>query len=99
MLLICDAPSIEEVHEILRLASRGAIHESAVRLHQVYEQGYSIYDLVNTLYKVLLTMEDEVGKEKLFEMIKSVAELKKRVLEGLTSEIQLGQFLAKCAAL
>jgi len=32
-------------------------------------------------------------------MIKFTAELKKRVLDGLTSEIQLGQFLAKCASL
>lgn len=32
-------------------------------------------------------------------MLKYVAELKKRILEGLNSEIQLGQFLAKCAAI
>lgn len=32
-------------------------------------------------------------------MLKYVAELRKRVLEGLSTEIQLGQFLAKCACL
>ena len=32
-----------------------------------------------------MTMEQEVRKEALFEMLKNVAELKKRILEGLGS--------------
>lgn len=58
-----------------------------------------MYDIVNTIHKVLMTMESEMRKELLYEMIKEVAELKKRILEGLGSEIQLGQFLAKCASI
>lgn len=68
-------------------------------MHDIYEQGYSVYDIVGTIHKVLLTMEEEIKREKLFEMLKFVAELRKRVLEGLSTEIQLGQFLAKCASL
>lgn len=68
-------------------------------MHNIYEQGYSVYDIVGTIHKVLLNMEEEIKRERLFEMLKYVAELKKRVLEGLTTEIQLGQFLAKCASL
>jgi hypothetical protein len=55
--------------------------------------------VVGTIHKVLLTMEDELNKDKLFEILRYVAELKKRVLEGLTTEIQLGQFIAKVALL
>ena len=40
-----------------------------------------------------------MNKDKLFEILKYVAELKKRVLEGLTTEIQFGQFIAKIASL
>jgi hypothetical protein len=54
-------------------------------MHGIYEQGYSVFDIVGTIHKVLLTMEEEIKKETLFEMLKNVAELKKRVLEGLTS--------------
>jgi hypothetical protein len=66
-------------------------------MHEIYEQGHSVYDIVSTIHRVLMTMEQEVKKEVLFEMLKHVAELKKRILEGLSSEIQLGQFLTKCA--
>jgi hypothetical protein len=66
-------------------------------MHEIYEQGHSVYDIVSTIHRVLMTMEHEVRKEVLFEMLKHVAELKKRILEGLSSEIQLGQFLTKCA--
>lgn len=68
-------------------------------MHAIYEQGHSVYDIVSTIHKVLMTMEQEIRKEMLFEMLKQVAELKKRILEGLNSEIQLGQFLAKCASI
>lgn len=51
------------------------------------------------MHKVLLTMEGEIKKDNLFEMMRYIAELKKRVLEGLTTEIQLGQFISKCAML
>jgi len=83
----------------LRLAEGGRIQEALKRMHYIYEQGYSVYDIVGTIHKVLLNMEEEIKRERLFEMLKYVAELKKRVLEGLTTEIQLGQFLAKCASL
>ena len=58
-----------------------------------------MFDIVGTIHKVLLTMEEEIKRERLFEMLKFVAELKKRVMEGLTTEIQLGQFLAKCSTI
>lgn len=68
-------------------------------MHAIYEQGHSVYDIVSTIHKVMMTMEHEIKKEILFQMLKEVAELKKRILEGLNSEIQLGQFLAKCASI
>jgi hypothetical protein len=48
------------------------------------------------MYKVLIGLEGEINKTKLFEMIRLIADLKKRVLEGLTTELQVSTFLAKC---
>jgi hypothetical protein len=39
-------------------------------MHNIYEQGYSVYDIVNTMSRVLMTMEDTIRKDKLFEMLK-----------------------------
>lgn len=77
---ICDAPSIEEIKTIIRLAESHRVHEALQRMHGIYEQGYSVFDIVGTVHKVLLTMEDEIKKDRLFEMLKYVTELKKRVL-------------------
>lgn len=71
---------MEEVKAILRLAEGRRIHEAVRRMHDIYEQGYSVFDIVGTIHKVLLSMEDEIKRERLFEMLKFVAELKKRVL-------------------
>lgn len=42
-------------------------------MHLIYEQGYSVFDIVGTLHKVLLTMEGDIKKDKLFEMFRYVA--------------------------
>jgi replication factor C subunit 2/4 len=80
VLHICDAPSIEEIKEILKSAEKGDVHDAVRRMHNIYEQGYSVFDIVGTIHKVLLTMENDIKRERLFEMLKFVAELKKRVL-------------------
>ena len=65
---------------IIRLASSKRAHESYRKMHDIYEQGYSVFDIVSIIHRVLLTMEDEIHKDKLFEILRCVAELKKRVL-------------------
>lgn len=54
-------------------------------MHEIYEQGHSVFDIVRAIHNVLMTMENEINKNILFEMLKNAAELKKRVLDGLTS--------------
>ncbi len=49
-------------------------------MHEIHEQGHSVYDIVGTIHRVLMTMDQEIHKEILFEMLKNVAELKKRIL-------------------
>ncbi len=62
------------------MAEGKRVFESLNKMHNIYEQGYSVFDIVGTIHKVLLTMEEEMNKDKLFEILKYVAELKKRVL-------------------
>lgn len=64
-------------------------------VHGIFREGHSTYDIVNTIYKILVGMENEMEKMKLLEILKEVAELKKRVFEGLTNELQVATFLAK----
>lgn len=57
VLHICDAPSIDEIKTIIRLADAKRVFESLKKMHNIYEQGYSVFDIVGTMHKVLLTME------------------------------------------
>ena len=81
------------------MAEGGRTPDALALLHSIWEEGYSAYDIVGMFARILVTLEGAMPQEKLFEMMRCVAELKKRVLEGLTTEIQLGQFVAKCASL
>ena len=68
-------------------------------MHELIEQGHSVYDLATSFSKILgYINEKELPKEKTFEMMKLVSELRARVLEGLSTELQLGAFLSKCAS-
>lgn len=101
MLDICDAPNIETIKGILYKTIKGDIHEATIELHILFSQGYSTYDIVNNFYKVLVGLEGDsaLTKTRLFEMIKMMADLKKRVLEGVGTELQVACYLAKCATL
>ena len=35
-------------------------------MHIIYEQGHSVYDIVSTIHKVLMTMEADIHKDVLF---------------------------------
>ena len=99
VLHICDAPSIDMIKEILICAGKGDTDRSLNILHGLIEEGHSTYDLATSFSKVLGYMsEKELHKEKTFAMMKLVSELRAKILEGLSTELQLGAFLCKCAS-
>lgn len=59
---ICDAPSIDEIKDILMKVEQKRICEAVRKMHIIYEQGYSVFDIVGTIHKVLLTMEDVIKR-------------------------------------
>ncbi len=36
--------------------------EAVRKMHIIYEQGYSVFDIVGTIHKVLLSMEDVIKR-------------------------------------
>jgi DNA polymerase III delta prime subunit len=85
------------IKEIFKLVMNSKdINKSVMLLHQIFKEGYSTYDIVNSMYKVVMQIESELNKQKFMELMKQMAELKKRVFEGAVSEIQVAGFLAKC---
>ena len=85
--------------DILRTANEGKIHVALKKMHKLFEDGHSSFDISNGFYKILSEMEGEIKREKIYEMMKCVSELRARVVDGLATELQLGGFLAKCAKL
>lgn len=49
------------------------MNNALLRMHGIYEKGHSVYDIVGTINKVLMSMEHEMRKEVLFEMLRLVA--------------------------
>lgn len=54
---ICDAPSIDEMKSILRLAADGEIDDALNKMRLLFEDGHSSFDISNGFYKILSDME------------------------------------------
>lgn len=66
--------------------------------HLLVEEGHSVYDLATNFSKILGYMgEKEINKEAIYEMMKLVSELRAKIMEGLSTELQLAGFLCRCS--
>ncbi len=96
---VCDTPPFEQLKCLVQDAKNGEVLKALARNRELFGRGYSTYDIVNSLYRTLLAMEGEVPKPKLFEMVRSLILLKKKVLEGVATELQVAGWVAACARL
>lgn len=87
------------IKEIFRLVISKNINKIIPLVRQLFKQGHSTYDIVSIILKVLVQMEQEIGKQRFMEWMMKMAELKRRIFEGVSSELQVAGFFAQCCEL
>ncbi len=65
----------------------------------VYDEGYNLIDIINTLTKVMQNVNDFKSEELRLNYLKEASFIKMKTLEGSHSQLQLHGFLAKLCAL
>jgi len=61
----------------------------------VFDEGYNIIDLINTLTRVMQTMNEFKTEELRLNYLKEASLIKMRTLEGNNSKLQLHGFIGK----
>lgn len=91
---VCDVPNVEIMTRIIDNAVVSNIDQSLQEMRAIWNEGYGAYDLVQNFSRVI-QYHPKLDKMLQYELLTEVANLKVRVLEGLTSQLQLAGFLCK----
>jgi replication factor C subunit 2/4 len=70
VLNICDAPNAAQIKEMIMHAYSANVNAALAIIHQIFKEGHSTYDIVNTIYKVLVSMENDLERQKLLEVLR-----------------------------
>jgi len=90
---ICDIPDIEKLTHIVNCCLRGDAEGAYITMKDLWDQSFTAYDLINNIGKVIEARQ--LDADLLFDYIDQVASLKVRVLQGISSLVQLFAFLCK----
>ncbi|KAL4430093.1 hypothetical protein ABPG74_013540 [Tetrahymena malaccensis] len=97
VLKVCDVPNVEVLQQVIAECVNGNFHAAQKKLYPLWEEGYTAYDLVNNLYKLIQTQD--MDKQLQYEFMREMAFLKMKVLEGLPTFLQISGYLAKISSI
>lgn len=87
------------MQNVVRNCMNGKFAEAAKSIDEVFNEGYNIVDLINTLTKVIQNMNDFKSEELRLNYLKEASIIKMKTLEGNNSHLQLHGFLSKLCIL
>ncbi len=93
---VCDQPHPVLIRDILRSCQDGDIDTAIERLDDIWANGYSALDVVTTLFRVVKTLDSMPEALKL-DYIREIGWTHMRILEGVSTLVQLGGLLARLA--
>lgn len=94
---VCDQPHPELIRDILKYSLAGEFTQAADRLNLLWTKGYSPFDIAAALYKV--ASDVGVDEVKQLAVLKELAVLRMRLLDGVCSLLQFHGCLAKLCEL
>ena len=81
ILKVCDIPNLEALEKILKACERGDFNTAQNLMYPIWQEGFSAYDLINTISRLILNRKMDNGLQ--FEWLKQIALAKMRILDGL----------------
>ncbi|VEU19659.1 DEKNAAC100274 [Brettanomyces naardenensis] len=95
---IVDSPHPLLISKMLMLAQEGSIEDSLSILKQLWDKGYSAIDIVTVSFRVMKTMY-KLSENKRLEVIRIIGFTHMRILEGVSTYLQLAGMLSKISQL
>ena len=91
---VCDQPHPDLMLNVLRACLQAKFTEACSLIDTVYNEGYNLIDIINTLTKIMQTITEIKSEELRLAFLKEATVIKMRTLEGNNSQLQLHGFLA-----
>ena len=95
MFKVCDQPHPDLMNNVIRKCLQSKYREACQDIDIVFDEGYNIVDLVNTLTRVIQNMSEFKNEELRLNYLKEASIVKMRTLEGNNSHLQMHGFLSK----
>lgn len=95
---VVDSPHPIVVQAILKACNQGDIDAALLSLKQLWDKGYSAVDIISTMFRVTKFLPDLSEATKL-EFIKVIGFTHMRVLDGVSTYLQLSGCVAKLCKL
>lgn len=96
---VCDQPHPDLMSNVLKACLAAKFTEACALIDQVFLQGYNLIDIINTLTKLMQTLNEIRSEEMRLNYLKEASLIKMRTLEGNNSHLQLHGFLANLCQL
>jgi len=90
---ICDEPHPEKLREMFELCVHGESQRAFEILDGLYQLGYSVDDLMGTMFKIVKT--HDLPEVLRLEFIKEIGKVHVVVVQGLTTRLQLAGLIAR----
>ncbi|GAA5955573.1 hypothetical protein JCM8115_006793 [Rhodotorula mucilaginosa] len=95
---VCDQPHPVKIEKLLTACVRGKVDPAMDALDELWTAGYSAVDIVVTLFRVTKGM-DSLSEFIKLEFIREIGFTHMRVLEGVSTIVQLGGLIARLCKL
>lgn len=91
---VCDEPHPSLMIEMFKNCVRGKVRDASETVHTLYRLGYSPEDIIITMFRVCKSC-DEIPELLKLEFLKEIGICHKRIVEGLTTLVQLSGLVAR----
>ncbi|GAA5959515.1 hypothetical protein JCM21900_004526 [Sporobolomyces salmonicolor] len=95
---VCDQPHPVKVQQLIACCVKGDVDGAMERLEGLWNHGYSAVDIVTTLFRVTKNM-DQLAEYIKLEFIREIGFAHMRILEGVSTVVQLGGLIARLCKL
>jgi|Transcript_34857 replication factor C subunit 2/4 len=90
---VCDQPHPVIVEELVQFCLAGQLASAQKKLNALLNKGYSAVDIITTFFKVVSKLK--IDEKTQLEFIKRIGECHVRIVEGVSTPLQLGGLLAR----
>ncbi len=82
---MCDQPHPDLMTNVLKACLNAKFTEACGLIDTIYNEGYNLIDIINTLTKIMQTMSEIRNEELRLNYLKEASIIKMKTLEGNNS--------------